>query len=867
MYFFNWPILVGLVAVAIPIIIHLLNRQRATIVDWGAMRFLLDSLTMRRRRILLEEIILMALRCLALALLVLAMAEPILPNRSSIPWAAVLPALLVASILAGVAAAVWSSRKTRWALLAAAGLLVLFALGTSGLEAAFQEKQWSLAGGERDVTILIDGSGSMAVPVDGRKNFDRAVEEARAIIEACRPADAISILLAGPVPRPIIPNPITDREELLQALHDLEPTGGSMRVVDALSAAAASLAEGGNPAKNIVLLTDGQNVGWDGRNDARWKFLASGLAALPSMPQVLCRTFRLPATLRNAAVGDIRFSRKVVGTDRSVGIEAAILNTGTRVLEPASVELLIDGAGTARQDLGELAPGTSQTVHFDHRFLEAGPHLVTVHVLSDDELPLDNRAERVLPVIDRLPVLVVEGEASSEPLGGAAAFIEIALAPVDESAETPSSPTDNADPEAEMDDVPVADESAETALGNLVEPRAIPVADLARESDFSRYGLVILANVATLPAETADRLALYVSAGGGLLIVAGEHLVPAFYDAWRTATGRPVAPARAAERRVMPDAPAHLGLKTLSHPALALLADAPHSDAERGLIKTYWVLAVDEKDPAVRVGGRFDTGDPVLAERKVGEGYVLMTALALDRRESNLPSLKCFVPLVHELAYYLAAPALVQTNVRPGSEFVMEFAAGSPVALAQAEQFADLSAEVTGPRGQRLLADLAPTAAGLRVTFPQTYEPGLYRLTVPRPVRDAFAVPASAETGFPFVVLGDAEEGRLVPLTDADLAAAVKHVNLLRVESTDHVIEAVTGEVPHDELARFLILALVVGLLVEVGLTRWIATQRRLHRVETVSFGSEAVDADTFRARAKRMLATPDADSEGPYAP
>jgi len=866
MMFLNWAMLIGLVAVAIPVIIHLLNRQRATLVDWGAMRFLLDSLTMRRRRILLEEIILMALRCLALALLVLAMAEPILPSRSSIPWAAVLPALLVASILAGVAAAVWSNRRARWVLLGVVGLLVLFALGTSALEAAFQEKQWSLAGGERDVAIVIDGSASMTIPVDGRKNFDRALDEARAIVSACHPADAISILLASPVPQPVIPNPITDRDELLQALHDLQPSGGSMRVIDALGAAGTSLAEGGNPAKSIVLITDGQNVGWDGRNEARWKFLASGLASLPSMPQVVCRTFRLPSSLRNAAVGAIRFSRKVVGTDRPVGIEAAILNTGTTVLEPASVNLLIDGAAVGRQDLGELAPGTSETVRFDHRFLEPGPHVVTVHVLSDDELPLDNRAERVLPVIDRLPVLVVEGQPSSQPLGGAAAFIEIALAPVDELAKPPTPSPDEAVIDADMGDAPLADEPAGPALGNLVEPRVIRVADLARETDVSRYGLVILANVESLPAEAADRLAAYVSAGGGLLIVPGDRLLPAFYNAWRTAAGRPVTPALARERRTMPDAPAHLGLKTLTHPAVALLADEPHSDAERALIKTYWTLAVDEKDPSIRVGGRFDTGDPVLVERRVGKGYVLMMAVALDRRESNLPSLKCFVPLVHELAYYLAAPSLVQPNVQPGSEFVMELPATSPAALGQAGRFADLSAEVTGPHGQRLLANLAPTAAGLRITFPQTYEPGLYRLSVPRTICNAFAVPADAAGSVPFVVLGDADEARLTSLTDADLAGPIQHVNLFRAETTDHVIEAVTGQVPHDELARFLLLALVVGLLVEVGLTRWIATQRRLHRVETVSFGSDVVDADTFRARAKAMLAT-DADLEGPDAP
>jgi len=857
MTFLNWAMLAGLVAVAIPIIIHLLNRHRATLVDWGAMRFLLESLTMRRRRIMIEEIILLALRCLVMALLALALARPFLPSRTTIPWATVLPALLVAAILIGVAAAVWSSRRARYALLGVAGLLILFALGTSGLEAAFQEKQWSLAGGERDVAILIDGSASMTIPVDGERNFDRAVEEAQAILAACKPADAVSIILAGPVPRPVIPNPITDREELLQALHDLEPSGGSMRVVDAIDAAASSLAEGHNPAKKIVLLTDGQSVGWDGRNVARWKFLASGLEALPSTPQIVCRTFTLPQTLRNVSIGGIRFSRKIVGTDRPVGIEATVFNTGNTDVEPVSVELVVDGTSVGRQDTGELTAQAAEAVRFEHRFLEPGPHQVAARVLVDDGLPLDNEAAGVVPVIDRLPVLIVEGEPSPRPLDGAASFIEIALAPVDEEemAVLPEPETD----EAEDDEKAALTE--EPVLANLVEPRYVAAPDITAVETFDPFGLVILAGVAKLPAETSERLARYVAEGGGLLIVPGPNMMADFYANWTTQAGRPVAPAGLGQERSMANAPAHIGLKTLSHPALSLLADGPHSDADRAAIETYWILRVDEKDASVRVGGRLDTGDPLLAERRVGDGYVLMTAMAMDRRASNLPSLKCYVPLVHELAYYLASPTLAQLNVRPGSEFTLELPATSAEGVSQAETFSDLSPLVVGPREQRFLADLEPTPKGLRVGFAQTYEPGLYRLTLPAALTEAFVVPPAPETGLPFVVLDDAEEGRLSALTDADLSAATEHVDLVRLESTDRVLEAVTGDVPGEELWKYLALSLVVCLLAEVGLTRWIATQRRMHAIDTVSFGPEMPDTQTFRARAEAMLAGSSEDS------
>src|SRR5438552_3735173 len=75
MGFLNIALLLGLAAVAIPPLIHLLNRRRYDVVDWGAMQFLQISET-KRRRILIEEVLLMALRMGLIALVVLALAAP-----------------------------------------------------------------------------------------------------------------------------------------------------------------------------------------------------------------------------------------------------------------------------------------------------------------------------------------------------------------------------------------------------------------------------------------------------------------------------------------------------------------------------------------------------------------------------------------------------------------------------------------------------------------------------------------------------------------------------------------------------------------------------------------------------------------------
>ena len=143
MIFKDLAMLFGLLAVSVPIIIHLLNRRQARRIDWGAMRFLMASLTSRKRHIMIEEIILMAVRCLLLALLALAMARPFLPTRSTIPWLIVLPAGLGAIICLGIAVAGWSLARLRWAMLTSAVALLAIAGLSTAYEYYGQNRSWA----------------------------------------------------------------------------------------------------------------------------------------------------------------------------------------------------------------------------------------------------------------------------------------------------------------------------------------------------------------------------------------------------------------------------------------------------------------------------------------------------------------------------------------------------------------------------------------------------------------------------------------------------------------------------------------------------------------------------------------------------
>lgn len=80
MTFLNSALLFGLFALIVPLLVHLLNRRRFEVVDWAAMQFLRIS-KKTRRKIVHEHLLLMLIRMLLLAVLVLALAAPVVDLR------------------------------------------------------------------------------------------------------------------------------------------------------------------------------------------------------------------------------------------------------------------------------------------------------------------------------------------------------------------------------------------------------------------------------------------------------------------------------------------------------------------------------------------------------------------------------------------------------------------------------------------------------------------------------------------------------------------------------------------------------------------------------------------------------------------
>jgi len=654
MLFLNPYLLLGLAGIAIPVIIHLFNRHNAREVKWGAMRFLLDSLMSRRRSLLLEEMLLLAARCLLAGCAVLAMARPFVPAGSSFPWWAVLPLGLLGIVLFGMSFAL--GRYRTWQLLTWLACLLCLALSAGAI---LLEKRLSLGrfvgGTARDIALVIDGSSSMTLSVDGETNFGRALKEASRLIEEAPRGVAFSVIVAGAVPDPLVPAPVTDRKYVQTALEQAIPVHGVLRVPDALAAAAASLAQGSHLAKQIILIGDGQSVGWQTGDLQSWGFLKEAFARLPAMPRVFVRTLELPQGIRNLTLKDVTFSRPVVGTDRDVRIDVTLANTGHEAVTPANVTLLAGGKEKVDRSVGQMEPGTERVVSFLHRFDAPGAQVVEARVASDDEMASDDSMKRVIQVTRTLKVLVADDGRAVRLLDRAGGYLALGLMP---------SAKDLAEREPRKGREPAKPRY-------LMEPELIAASGLGLKRTLAGYAVAVLADVPSLPEAQAAQLAEYVRRGGSLLAVHGARSDAAFYNAWRSADS-PVLPLPLGECVVAAPASGAAGVKidpgTFKHPALKLFRES--GDLTDAVVECY--RQARETNGASSVVARLQNGAALMAEQALGKGRVVQLFVPLDRTAGNLVARQSFLPLIQEVTSYLAQPVIATLNIPPSRGAVVQ---------------------------------------------------------------------------------------------------------------------------------------------------------------------------------------------------
>ena len=195
----------GLAALAVPVIIHLTQRQRSEVTAFPSLMFLrkVPFKTSNRRRI--RHPLLFALRCLAIALIVAAFSRPF-----------------------------------------------------------FQASAATAGESARDVVILVDNSASLRY--EGR--WDRALDEARAVAGALSDGDRAALVTFNERAAEEI-SLTADLLSLGAAIDRLEPTDLGTRIEAGLQLAGRILDQSERADREVVLITDFQRSGWEDQGRSR----------------------------------------------------------------------------------------------------------------------------------------------------------------------------------------------------------------------------------------------------------------------------------------------------------------------------------------------------------------------------------------------------------------------------------------------------------------------------------------------------------------------------------------------------------------------------------------------------------------------
>jgi hypothetical protein len=754
----NLVVLAGLAGVALPVLIHLLNRRRHDVVDWGAMQFLRVGRA-TRRRLLLEELLLLALRVGLVTLMVMALAAPFAEG----------PALA------------------------------------------------DLGGGAgRDVVLVLDGSASMGRD-DGRgpTPHEAAKEWAGRFLDALAPGDGVALLVAQEQALPVLPELSHDRDLVRDLLARLpRPCGGCDGPAAVREAHRLLATRGRQPAREIVVLTDGQRHGWADPAALRgWERLGQEFGEQAEgenapRPRVWVVTVGRPVPpgepVPNYALLSLTAGRGVAWVGQRLRVRGAIAVAGRQSYAPP-YRLRLEADGKPVADLhppARAAVSNGQVPFaFEHRFATPGVHLLSV-VLEPDpppgrwsrraapaaRLPGDNRQDLAVEVAESLPVLLVDGDTRLTP-EGSTYFLARALG-------------QSADPRRPA---PV--------LARAVPAQQFTPALLTRDLDprkpGSRPRVLVLADVPGLTAAQGRAVEQFLEDGGGVLVVLGGRAVKSAeaYNRELYRGGRGWLPARldgVAGDLARPERAAAVDEKQLHHPALELFRDGPSGTLERVRLPRWCPVAAG---PSASVGALLTTGDPLLVERPRGKGKVLLCTVPLDRSwGSGLPGAWEFPVLAHELVYYLADTRSAEYNPRPGQPLRYRPAPGDPAAGLALPTTVHVYPPDGPPRPVRV--------GRWPLVYDRARAAGVYQIR-----------PAEGRPAY-YVARPDPGESDLTPCGKDDRARVADRFPVRYEDDVQAVAEALGGGTARQDLWWLVMIGVVVLLCGELLLTRRMAAGR-----------------------------------------
>ena len=339
------------------------------------------------------------------------------------------------------------------------------------------------------------------------------------------------------------------------------------------------------------------------------------------------------------------------------GIDVVINHQGP---EAATVDVRLELEGLAPTT--ETVAGTGRhSLSFSDLALDPGQHRFSISLDANDDLAADDRWFGVLAVAAPAPVPVV----STNPDGLPATYLEAAIESFDAS-----------DFEAQM-----------LAVGEF-DTRIL-----------DRHPWIIVDNLAQIDDAFESDLSRYLQSGGNVLAFAGE---PSGGVATLPLTGHELEAANLGHdlsdgaRRF-----SSIGQVDVQHPSLA------GTEGWHRVNVTRSVPIVASGDDEVLI--RLDSGEPLLIERALGDGRLLLMLSPLDNRASDLPVHPVFVGFMLEAANYLSGRTPTKRAYLAGENLALSLVGST-------------AGQVVDPDGETVLS-LADTA---RAQMIRLNKPGIY---------------------------------------------------------------------------------------------------------------------------------------------
>ncbi len=364
--------LIAAAAAAIPVILHLINRQRAKDLPFPTLRFLRISVQKTRRRKRIHDVFLMILRMAALILIALGLSGPTVTNLSSL-------------------------------------------LG---------------AGSSSAVAIILDNSASMGVVDEGRPRFETALGAAQQIMRELKDGDQVALFLNGGPRFPEEGRLDRQHDKVLQMLNQAGVSYERADLAVKVRQARKQLAQAEVRNRQIFVITDLQALSWEGLEPPEETKTLDELSdedrKEAEIPVIFVDCNRNPKP--NVAVQDVELEAAVPIAGVPVSATVSLFNAAPKA-DQRHLELYVDGVKEASSPAIEVPGEGNKDYDFQFAFRSGGLHRCEVRLVGDDGSPLDNRRFFTMEVDQGIPVAIVSSERHEIPYLEDTYYLAQALSP------------------------------------------------------------------------------------------------------------------------------------------------------------------------------------------------------------------------------------------------------------------------------------------------------------------------------------------------------------------------------------------------------------------------------------------------------